>query len=1223
MKRALKYAGLSLASLLALLLVLLVWMLATSAGSRWTLGLVPGLQVDGFEGRLGGHWTAEQLLWRQGDDQVLVRQPMFDWSPTCLLRLTLCIDTLRSERIELNLAASDAAPSEEPFSLPQLDLPLAVQVGEVWIGSLQFNGDDQLQELELAANWASDGLNISKLHVQRDDLIVDLQGRLLPEGEWPLSLQGSAALPSPDGKEWSLALRVEGDLRQRLALAVDSSGYLAGHLSGEIQPLVEHLPATLTFTADGFKADASLPDTLRLNGLTLRAAGNLQDGYGIDGGATLPAEGGPVALALRGRVDAKGADIATLRLSAAQSQYLAIDGRLDWQQGFSADTHIDWQDFPWLRLYPLEEAPPVTLKKLTGDLAYDDGNYLGNLDAALDGPAGAFSVKTPLSGDLQQVHMPQLQIRAGRGTIDGQLTLGFTEAVRWDAQLQVGDFDPAYWVAELPGRIAGPVRSKGQLLDGRLELTGDLDLQGRLRGQPAQLQTTVAGAGERWELSALSVRLGDNRIDGSGQLDERLQGELRIALNRLGQLWPGLQGQATGRLDLAGNLQAPQGTLDLNGQGLAFEDTRLRQLGLDATLDTNGQAKVQLRGLGIASGDTLVGDLTVNGLGNRRQQQMDLSVQGPQLQTSLALDGALDRGTWRGRLSRAEVQAGGQDWRLQQPASLVRLASGEIDLGAHCLRSGEASLCGENQRLQPQPKIRYRLADFPLDSLSPWFPKDFAWVGKLNADVHLDLPAAGPSGRVVVDAGSGTWRARDAGQWVDFTYDSLRLSSELKPQRIDAELNLRGPKLGELSVQAQLDPRVQSKPLSGQFRLRGLDLAIARPFVPAVERLSGRLDGSGRLSGELMKPLVNGELALSDGDISGGELPTSFENLQVRALIAGESLQLNGSWRSGEQGQGTLTGALAWAEQLSGSLSVQGSRLPVAVEPYANLEVEPDMQVHLADDQLSVSGKVSIPRGKIVVRELPPSTVKVSDDAVIVGAEAREQQAVAIRMDIDVEVGSDKLTFSGFGLNAELAGRVHVGDDLDTRGELNLNKGNFRGYGQRLTIRRARLLFAGPIDQPFLDIEAIRKVDEVVAGLRLTGSADQPRTEVFSEPAMSQEQALSYLVLGRPLSTGSEDNNMLAQAALALGVAGSSGVTGSVAQSLGIQDFQLDTEGSGNTTSVVASGNLSERLSLRYGVGVFEPVNTVALRYALSRRLYLEAASGLASSLDLFYKRDF
>ena len=123
--------------------------------------------------------------------------------------------------------------------------------------------------------------------------------------------------------------------------------------------------------------------------------------------------------------------------------------------------------------------------------------------------------------------------------------------------------------------------------------------------------------------------------------------------------------------------------------------------------------------------------------------------------------------------------------------------------------------------------------------------------------------------------------------------------------------------------------------------------------------------------------------------------------------------------------------------------------------------------------------------------------------------------------------------------------------------------------------------------------------------------------------AMSQEQALSYLVMGRPLGTNSEDSNMVAQAALALGVAGSSGATGKLASNLGIQDFELDTAGSGDKTSVVASGKITEKLSLRYGVGVFEPANTIALRYMLSKRVYLEAASGLASSLDIFYKRDF
>ncbi|MCY1454354.1 Translocation and assembly module subunit TamB [compost metagenome] len=98
---------------------------------------------------------------------------------------------------------------------------------------------------------------------------------------------------------------------------------------------------------------------------------------------------------------------------------------------------------------------------------------------------------------------------------------------------------------------------------------------------------------------------------------------------------------------------------------------------------------------------------------------------------------------------------------------------------------------------------------------------------------------------------------------------------------------------------------------------------------------------------------------------------------------------------------------------------------------------------------------------------------------------------------------------------------------------------------------------------------------------------------------------------------------MLSQAALALGLAGGTPVGGAIAERLGIKDFMLESEGSGDSSSVAASGYLSERLSLRYGVGVFEPANVFALRYDLTKKLYLEAASGLASSLDLFYKRDY
>jgi len=394
--------------------------------------------------------------------------------------------------------------------------------------------------------------------------------------------------------------------------------------------------------------------------------------------------------------------------------------------------------------------------------------------------------------------------------------------------------------------------------------------------------------------------------------------------------------------------------------------------------------------------------------------------------------------------------------------------------------------------------------------------------------------------------------------------------------------------------------------------------------VPMVEKMTGRLNGSGTISGALLAPQVNGSLLLSDGEISGPELPMELEALQVRALIAGEAVQLEGSWKSGKTGQGSLNGDIAWGQALVVDLVLKGSQLPVSVEPYAKLEMAPDLKISMKDDKLSVAGKVRVPKGEIIVRELPPSTVKVSDDTVIIGQQTEAgKPPMAMAMDIDVVVGEEKLSFAGFGLTANLQGHVHIGDNMDTRGELWLNDGRYRAYGQRLTVRRARLLFAGPIDQPYLDIEAIRQTDDVIAGIRLSGSAEQPTTQIFSEPAMSQEQALSYLVLGRPISTTGEDNNMLAQAALGLGLMGSSGVTGGLAKNLGIQDFQLDTEGSGNATSVVASGNISEKLSLRYGVGVFEPANTIALRYKLSKQVYLEAAGGVASSLDIFYKRDF
>ena len=682
MKRGLKVTLLAIAALLMLVVLTLATVLGTATGSRWALGFVPGLTLDNFQGRLGGQWSADRVLWQQDTSRIELNQVIFAWSPLCLTRMTLCIEQLQADQVSLTFPPGSEEPGTGPITLPELKLPLAIELGDVKVGSLLFNGSEELKGLQLAAHWTPEGMQIDSVHLQRDDLSLNLSGSLQPIGNWPLHAQGKLTLSTP--APWELALKIDGDLLKTLNLRADSSGYLNGQLTGELQPLVDNLPAKVRITADGFKPGADLPDTLQLNQLELSGAGDLKNGYALLGKATLPAEQGPVALALQGKVDANGAQIAALDLTASDKQSLKLTGLVDWSKGLSAEAKIDWLDFPWHRLYPLIDEPEVALRRFTGEVSYTDGKYLGHFDAAADGPAGAFTLASPFAGDLTKIYLQQIQLQAGQGKAEGHLNLQFADGIAWDAALDLSAINPAYWVAELPGTLAGPLRSTGELKNEVLSLNADLDLKGKLRGQPAVIQAKADGRGEQWNLNALQVRLGENSISGKGSLQQKLAGQIDLKLPRLAQLWPELRGQLNGRVDVAGTLKAPQGKLDLQGSQLVFQDNRLQSLNLDATLDSAQRAKVDLKGSGIQAGDTSLGTLTASGQGDIKNQKLSLDLQGPKLKLALGLDGALDKGNWRGRLASGDIQAGGQDWKLQGPAKLERLADGKITFGAHC-----------------------------------------------------------------------------------------------------------------------------------------------------------------------------------------------------------------------------------------------------------------------------------------------------------------------------------------------------------------------------------------------------------------------------------------------------------------------------------------------------------------------------------------------------------
>src|SRR5262249_15052754 len=134
------------------------------------------------------------------------------------------------------------------------------------------------------------------------------------------------------------------------------------------------------------------------------------------------------------------------------------------------------------------------------------------------------------------------------------------------------------------------------------------------------------------------------------------------------------------------------------------------------------------------------------------------------------------------------------------------------------------------------------------------------------------------------------------------------------------------------------------------------------------------------------------------------------------------------------------------------------------------------------------------------------------------------------------QLGKADIHLMGYGLDAGVQGWLDVheqpGQPTTGDGEINLT-GIYKAYGQDLTIQTGRLVFAGQsVADPQVNLVATRTVDEVTAKLTVTGRAQKPQLEVSADPAMSQTQALSYLVTGKPIDkVGSGEGDLVQSAA--------------------------------------------------------------------------------------------
>jgi len=320
-----------------------------------------------------------------------------------------------------------------------------------------------------------------------------------------------------------------------------------------------------------------------------------------------------------------------------------------------------------------------------------------------------------------------------------------------------------------------------------------------------------------------------------------------------------------------------------------------------------------------------------------------------------------------------------------------------------------------------------------------------------------------------------------------------------------------------------------------------------------------------------------------------------------------------------------VDGSVGLAANAPLGLDIKGDNVLVADIPAAHVVASPDLHITRANGVFALTGSVAIPNAKVAVQKLPGGgPAKASPDVVIVDQpQAAEVAPLAMDADIEVKLGNS-VKVQGYGLDGtvhgQLAVRVRPGETATGRGEIRVD-GKYQAYGQDLSIERGRLLFAGTrLDNPGLDIRAVRNIrsEDVTVGLSIRGTAQRPILTVFSDPAMEQAEALSYLVTGRPLNAlKSGESDTLNTAAQALGGLAGDRLAKSIGSRLGLEAGVSSSEALGGS-AFTAGKYLSPRLFLSYGVGLFTPGQVITLRYTLNRFLQFEAENATTGNRASF-----
>jgi translocation and assembly module TamB len=286
--------------------------------------------------------------------------------------------------------------------------------------------------------------------------------------------------------------------------------------------------------------------------------------------------------------------------------------------------------------------------------------------------------------------------------------------------------------------------------------------------------------------------------------------------------------------------------------------------------------------------------------------------------------------------------------------------------------------------------------------------------------------------------------------------------------------------------------------------------------------------------------------------------------------------------------------------------------------------------VSLEQEQIGLRGSLRADQGRVQLRD--GTTPTLGDDVVIVGSKPRSPLASRVlrtALDLSLDLGPD-FRIHGRGLDARLEGQLKLvspgNAPITAEGKISVARGSFEAYNRLLDIETGALYFSGPVDNPGLNIRAMRKNQQVEAGVEITGTARAPRVRLVSNPDVPDSEKLSWLVLGRKADAGSQSDSQALQrsgAALLVGL-GASPLQTQLRQTAGLDELTVAPGESAGEGGIVTLGKrISDRIYVIFEQDLSSASNTLKVNYQLSRRWSLRSETGKTDALDLFYSFSF